>query len=121
MFNFTLKNNVNVGASIHDGLMIEKTNKIITNDEFLNICSRCVCGKTGYIVEIVEKPMVIDESLMEGDIETYNYKKSEFETNHFKIYILIRACGYVCCVLIDVGIHVYVCAVCIHVCVYDVY
>jgi hypothetical protein len=33
--------------------------------------------------------MIIDETLIEGDVESYNYKKSEFETNHLKFYILL--------------------------------
>jgi hypothetical protein len=88
MCNFLLKNNFNVGALIHDGLMFEKTNEIIINDDFVSTCSRYICGETGYNVEIVENPMVIDESLIEADIESYNYKKSEFETNHLKFHIL---------------------------------
>ena len=84
MYNFMLKNNIIVGALIHDGLMIEKSDKIINND-FLNICSRYILGETGYNVEIMEKPMIIDEKLIEGDEESYDYKKLEFETNHLKI------------------------------------
>ena len=78
-----LKNNIDFGAKIHDGLMIEKTDKNI-NYDFFNICSRYIHLETGYNVEIIEKPMIIDESLIEGGVESYNYKESEFETNHLK-------------------------------------
>jgi len=64
--------------------MIERTDKIINND-FLNICSKYVELETGYKVEIIEKPMIIDEKLIEGDEESYDYKKLEFETNHLNL------------------------------------
>jgi hypothetical protein len=66
------KINNNVRASIHDGLMIEKNNKIIINDDFLNTCSKYICGETGYNVEIIENPMIIDNSLVDGDVESYD-------------------------------------------------
>jgi len=79
-----LKENITVGALIHDGLMIEKTEKI-NNPEFLKICGKYVQFETGHNIEIIEKPMIIDENLIEGDKESYEYKKLEFETNHLKI------------------------------------
>ena len=45
-----LKNNIIVGALIHDGLMIEKSDKIINND-FLNICSRYILGETAIMLK----------------------------------------------------------------------
>jgi hypothetical protein len=48
MYNFMLKNKINADALIHDGLLIEKTNKIIFNDECLNTCSRYIYLETGY-------------------------------------------------------------------------
>ena len=36
MYNYTLENNIIVGSLIHDGLMIEKTDKI---KDFLRKCS----------------------------------------------------------------------------------
>ena len=68
MYYFMLKNNINVGALIHDGLMMGKTDKIIYND-FLNICSRYIQLETGYIVH------------------TYVY---------MRMYVCIYACMYVC-------------------------
>ena len=41
-------------------------------------------NETGYKVKVVEKEMVQDETLVEGDTESYECMKSNFEADHFK-------------------------------------
>ena len=57
----------------------------INNKDFLPKCSTCIQLQTGYRAEMIEKPMIIDETLIEGDIESYDYKKLDIEINHLKI------------------------------------
>ena len=82
MYNFMVSKKYEVGALIHDGLMVEKKD---INLDFLNECNEFVFNETGYKVKVVEKEMVQDESLVEGDVESYEYMKSNFEANHLKI------------------------------------
>jgi hypothetical protein len=53
---------------LHDGLMVEKKD---INLDFLNECNEFIFNETGYKVKVVEKEMVQDESLVEGDVESY--------------------------------------------------
>lgn len=84
MYDFITSKNYEVGALIHDGLLVEKKSDNIELN-FLEECIEYVFNDTGYRVNIVEKEMVIDESLIEGESESYEYIKSNFETNHVKI------------------------------------